>query len=248
MKINICYRESTSETARRLSIDLAEYLKCSIELNQCAIEDAFNISWGYQGEEKFKYLNPPELIKQNIDKLQTNHKLEKAGCPVIKAYDKHNVLRAYKTRRLKTPILARFKTTQGGFGMRTCLCKYQIQKAIIDGYEMFKEYIKPKAEYRVNVFKGRPILIVKKDYENPEYIGRNNETERVVRKYPKSILKMSIKAVSVIGLDFGAVDILQSEDNKLYILEVNSAPSLNKKMRKPYMREIKKILKNEKMI
>ena len=37
---------------------------------------------------------------------------------------------------------------------------------------------------------------------------------------------MGIDAVSALGLDFGAVDIIEDADGKLYVLEVNTAPGL----------------------
>ena len=68
MKINVCFRESTFDTARRLALDLKEFIKQDVEFSEKALDDAFNISWGYQGDEDCLFLNHPTLIKQNIDK------------------------------------------------------------------------------------------------------------------------------------------------------------------------------------
>lgn len=98
--------------------------------------------------------------------------------------------------------------------------------------DYFVEYIKPRNEYRVHVVFGNVINIAVKINGNREAVCRNLETgwvmndsknwENLCPKLPE----IACKAVNCLGLDFGAVDILLSEDKKPYILEVNTAPGL----------------------
>lgn len=51
--------------------------------------------------------------------------------------------------------------------------------------------------------------------------------EQDLRPYPESVTEVSVKAVQVLGLDFGGVDVvLDKERREAHILEVNSAPGL----------------------
>ncbi len=43
---------------------------------------------------------------------------------------------------------------------------------------------------------------------------------------PSGLLNLGCHAVSALGLDFGAADIIQDKHGKLYVLEVNTAPGL----------------------
>lgn len=101
------------------------------------------------------------------------------------------------------------------------------------GCSHFMKYIPTKREYRVHVFKGEIIAKSEKrmtDHATSLHI-RNYETGWVfhyldgISPELEHIAKM---AVSCLGLDFGAVDIIESINGNLYVLEVNSAPSLVK--------------------
>jgi len=249
MKINVCYRESTSDTARRLAIDLAEAIKQPVELNIKALPDAFNIGWGYQGDEDYFYLNTPKAIKETIDKYAFNKKLMAYGCPVAKTYDYKGIMWLYQKNKVKLPLIARRNKTQGGNGLRVCLCKAQIAGAIRNGYTFFKEYIKPKNEYRVHIFNNEPILTIRKEYRMTTNVTRNGEEEHIIeRGIKKGLIKTAKLAMTFSSLDFGAVDIIESEEGKFYILEVNSAPALNKRMRQPYLEKIIGELKKYKVL
>lgn len=97
-----------------------------------------------------------------------------------------------------------------------------------------------RIEYRVHVFNGEVTLTQQKMRkegwaENPKYnsIVRNVDSgwiygvESVNPVGLPTAHAASIRALEVLGLDFGAVDIVYKEDtNKSYVLEVNTAPGL----------------------
>jgi D-alanine-D-alanine ligase-like ATP-grasp enzyme len=90
------------------------------------------------------------------------------------------------------------------------------------------EFVEAAREYRVHVFKGKSIRISEKDFtEDGEYVTRKPQHEiRHVRNAAK-------EAVAALGLDFGAVDILATDD-QCWVLEVNAAPGVGGTMPQLY--------------
>lgn len=115
-------------------------------------------------------------------------------------------------------------------------------------------YKRKKKEFRIHVFMGKVIDIQQKRLANGakeeenynQYIrshangwifARENITE------PKDLRSLAIKAVSALGLDFGAVDIIYNEkENKCFCLEVNSAPGLEGQTLVSYTNAIKEYI------
>ncbi len=101
------------------------------------------------------------------------------------------------------------------------------------GCSHFMSYIPTEREFRIHVFKGEVIAASEKrmtDHCTSLHI-RNFETGWVfhyIDNAPSDIKQLAISAVSCLGLDFGACDIIKSVNNNLYVLEVNTAPSLVK--------------------
>jgi D-alanine-D-alanine ligase-like ATP-grasp enzyme len=99
----------------------------------------------------------------------------------------------------------------------------------------FMEFVEAEREYRVHIFNGKSIRISEKgftDDRKKDYITRKPTHDvRTVRQAAK-------RAVSAVGLDFGAVDILaRGEANQeVFVLEVNSAPGLGGSMPELYAR------------
>ncbi|KKL52597.1 hypothetical protein LCGC14_2283850 [marine sediment metagenome] len=104
----------------------------------------------------------------------------------------------------------------------------------------FVEYIPKETEFRVHVlgndavgistksaFEDRPhphIWSRDRGWQQIDYNGRHSETLR----------DLGIKACRALGYDFGAVDIMLGRDGLFYLLEVNSAPRLNRRRRVLY--------------
>jgi hypothetical protein len=121
--------------------------------------------------------------------------------------------------------------------------------------DYYIEYIEPRKEYRIHVMKGEIIRAQKKFFgeelfqrltegateEEKERFRRfsgfvrNNETGwrmydvNNIEKVPVDVLDMAKKCMLVIGLDFGAVDIVFTKNDtrsRAFPLEVNTAPGL----------------------
>lgn len=107
----------------------------------------------------------------------------------------------------------------------------------------FMEFVESDREYRVHIFKGKSIRISEKEF---------NEDGTYTTKKPGDIKLRKVReaakaAVSAVGLDFGAVDILASgaDNDKVFVLEVNSAPGLGGSMPQLYLDTFKKWKNNE---
>lgn len=98
--------------------------------------------------------------------------------------------------------------------------------------DYFMRYVPRETEYRVWVYRRRHLgTYEKRQIAASKRIGANHRngfsfqllTSEAV---PEALRDTSARAVDVLGLDFGAVDVLKGVDGKLYVLEVNSAPGV----------------------
>ena len=98
----------------------------------------------------------------------------------------------------------------------------------------FMEFVEHDREYRVHIFKGRSIRISRKEFTED---GSNQYTTAKPGDIKLRRVREAAKAaVSAVGLDFGAVDILARGDNneEVFVLEVNAAPGLGGSMPRLY--------------
>lgn len=102
---------------------------------------------------------------------------------------------------------------------------------------LFVKYIPKIAEYRVHVFNGI-VVDAQRKRKSREALA-NEEVNQRIRNHDNgwvftrenctiddNIVGCAIGAVSALGLDFGAVDIIVSRNGTVYVLEVNTAPGL----------------------
>lgn len=119
---------------------------------------------------------------------------------------------------------------------------------------LYVQYKRKKKEFRVHVFNKEIIDVQQKrkasgaeDEEGYNAYIRSHDNgwifarENIVE--PKELRSIALAAISALGLDFGAVDIIWNEkENKCYCLEVNTAPGLEGQTLVSYVKAIQKCI------
>ena len=125
----------------------------------------------------------------------------------------------------------------------------------ITSFAFATRYIPPEREYRIHIGKTRQgnfySICAQRKYQPDNLIatsyiirswahGWRFYTIRNLNNIPPNVLLYSKRAIQALGLDFGAVDILTTDEKsddglrKAYILEVNTAPGLDERTAKRY--------------
>ena len=199
------------------------------------------VNWGNSNLadwDEFMYsvpLNDCQYVQTAVNKLKTFQALQNT-CNIPEWTTNWEIALQWLE---ESAIIARTKLT--GFGGEGC---YFLDKGedIAFGHDfaeevkLFTRYKKKKKEFRVHVFNGEVIDVTQKK-KRKDFDGEINTK---IRNYgngwvycredivePEDLREQAIKAVQTLGLNFGAVDcIWNEEENKTYVLEVNTAPGL----------------------
>ncbi len=136
------------------------------------------------------------------------------------------------------PCIGRPNKHRGGRQVFFCKTRADIEVAREEGAEYFSAYYNKTREYRVHVAHGQVLILNEKVTREGEEYKRdlvvwnhalNDFRFDVVRwkQWPIEVVKLAIKAIGVVGLDFGAVDILaEPKDPDLppaVVCEINTA-------------------------
>ncbi len=131
------------------------------------------------------------------------------------------------------PFLGRRDGLSGGRGI---VVYQEGQKPA--SHDFYTQLIACRREYRLHVFNDHIIAIQKKLIADARSIIHNHDNGVTFQHIPdqafnigtnttREIKDMAINAVRAVNLDFGAVDFIQEQGtNKLYVLEVNTAPGI----------------------
>ena len=149
------------------------------------------------------------------------------------------------------PCIGRTINHTGGSGLWFCYLPEHVQSARDDGANYFIKYIPFKKEWRVHVLGDKVPFIQNKYRTRTSTAWGGNQLNWIKKKRDVSTMNsraidIAINSFKVLGLDFGAVDIIQDFHNNFYVLEVNTGPALeSKEMRKEYVEFFKEILEVE---
>ena len=107
------------------------------------------------------------------------------------------------------------------------------------GSDFYTALIPKRREFRVWGFRRKPIATYEKVLTYPVKLGRRGRSRDVwnwrngyaynflhPEAAPKALKGLGAAAVDALGLDFGAVDIIEGHDGRFYCLEVNTAPGV----------------------
>jgi len=113
-----------------------------------------------------------------------------------------------------------------------------LPEEIVPTAPLYTKYIKKTREFRVHIVGETILSIVEKkrtfrvpdDEVNWQIRTFNNGwiySRKNLKKIPQDVSLKAKEAMAIFGLDFGAVDIVWSpEDRRSYVLEINTAPGL----------------------
>lgn len=139
-------------------------------------------------------------------------------------------------RGFKFPALARRRAGHGGEDLVPVFQPEEVPWRLAAGWEWFSSYIPVATEYRVWVFRDECLDVYEKVMRRPSdyaYIGRNfrNGFDFTRRPYVGAdmlfdALDQAKRTVKALSFDFSAVDILEGQDGRIYVLEANTAPGV----------------------
>lgn len=185
-------------------------------------------------------INPAEAIRTASSKLASFGRFREVECPIPRYTTKRDVAAGWGTT-----VFGRTSEGFQGRGIRV----YQPGEPL-GVHQLYTEYIPNEREYRLHVCNGVVVSVQRKYLENPAidnggYI--KNHSHGYVFKTPERELnntrkEAAIAAVSALGLDFGAVDLIIDAEGKEYVLEVNTAPSLSPLRVEQYLEALRPLL------
>lgn len=187
-----------------------------------------------------RILNNPSAVSNASNKLRTFQILHRTGVSIPEFTTQVSVAELW-LRDGETVIERHKLQGKSGEGIRVVnLAGPQDPddnvESVLRSAPLYTQYIPKTAEFRVHVFNGQVIDYVQKKKINTasrdenfnEYISSTEHgwifARQDILEIPK-IKKVAIQAVSALGLDFGAVDIIYNRGNS-YVLEVNTSPGL----------------------
>lgn len=191
----------------------------------------FVINWGNSKHaiwdrvltERLNHVTP---VSYAVNKLHTFTLLKQFNIPHPEWTTDYDIAKTWKG----TIVCRATLTGYGGDGI-----SLHVADDLPTGMPLYVKYIKKMHEYRIHVMDGEVIDISQKK-RKAGFEGRNNQIRNYANGWiyaredvilPQEAQEAATAAVTALGLDFGAVDLIYNQkENKYYVLEVNTAPGL----------------------
>ncbi|HFD11018.1 MAG TPA: RimK family alpha-L-glutamate ligase [Crenotrichaceae bacterium] len=180
-----------------------------------------------------KVYNDGRAIERTVDKALTSFLLQEAGISMPPTWVFSNRTQAMHTARheLLSGYQLVFKPLFGSQGEGLQLIRHVDMLDQVFGYNgiyYFQRFICSCADnyfdWRVFVVNGKAISAAKRSGTH----WLNNVAQGGIcepASLDNNLRQLAEKAVSVLNMDYGGVDIIADADNRLYVLEVNSVPA-----------------------
>lgn len=201
---------------------------------------SFIICWGAGRDDVsnngIEFLNHPESIRRNSNKLNSLKIMGDNGVNVPTFCTSAEIINYINSGKMEFPVIGRRLRHQGGSYFYICRSISRVEKAIKRGADYFIQHIPNEREFRLQIFQNRVIKSQEKYPREDEhhYMIRSDKKGWGLKKIlvrgtnlPKHVKDECKKAVSALDLNFGAVDVLLGDDDKPYVIEINTGPSLN---------------------
>ena len=238
MRTRVLPYKQGSRSAKALSDELGAKVLRTNNSSFVPADDDVVINWGStklpDNLTSATIINPPSKVALAADKLAFFYAMRGAENPIVPKFWTD----ANQIPDDQFPIVCRTVLNgHSGAGIVIAHNRYQLVPA-----PLYVKYIKKKSEYRVHVgttkSNGPTIIAVQRKArcrevpdEDVNWMIRNLDNGFVfVRNNfdtPRKVLRLAVQAVTIIGLDFGAVDVIWHEKKRqAYVLEVNTAPGM----------------------
>ncbi|MCJ8268770.1 MAG: hypothetical protein MJK04_05125 [Psychrosphaera sp.] len=187
-----------------------------------------------------------DLLKDKINMPKTLGFLDYDSQEIFKQYlhfDSQDKVIDQIEQNFDYPLV--IKQNKGALGINVFRChtQAQVRQALGQIYDkqsinydyvaLAQQYIKPKIEFRVIFFDGKPVLSYERVFAKTEFGARYWETEegKALPLTDQDLVQRSARefapAVTLPGLRYVALDIILNEQDELYLLELNSGPQVN---------------------
>lgn len=199
------------------------------------------LNWGGETDPtgpNCRILNGQAARRVAMNKITSFTVLEAAGVRIPKFFTTSHDAASFRAglRASSNPIILarRTATGQGGEGITVV----RMGENIPEGNQLYTQYVRKHAEYRVHVINGRAVIVQQKRRENAvaqtgdENLIRNRNNGWVfctndVDGYSEGAKEIAVRAANALRLDLAAVDVIRGRDNEMYVLEANTKPGLD---------------------
>lgn len=230
MNTVIIRRIGASDGARNLRTKLQSLgVRCLLSEDGRHRRRALIINWGSTVPSSL-CLNAPSAVAVARDKLLTFNALKESNVPAPTYWTDRATAEA---ERGESIVLERHSLTgQSGSG----IVVKRVGEALGNA-PLYVRYVRKQREFRVHVFGGKAVAVQEKKLESE---AEQTADQKLIRNHangwvfcvndvaePDGLRDLAVSACNAVALDFGAVDMIQGKDGKLYVLEINTKPGLS---------------------
>lgn len=198
------------------------------------------LNWGGEDDpiaRQSRILNNQSSRRVAMNKISAFTVLEAAGVAIPKFFTTADEAASFRAglRASTNPIILarRTATGQGGEGITVVRMGEDIPR----GNQLYTQYIRKTAEYRVHVINGRAVAVQQKRARDGEDM---NPDQRLIRNFDNGWVfctesvdahadaarEIAIRAARALTLDVAAVDIIRDREGTMFVLEANTKPGL----------------------
>lgn len=257
MSTKIYAYKAGSRSAKALAEALGvRILRQDTSFDPCATDVIINWGsskrqWDY-GMRRPHWINHPLHVNIAACKLKTFEAFAARRDLNVSAPEFTTDIAIAKQWQASGSIIVARSVLRGNSGEGITVVDDQRDLSTIPDVKLWVKYIKKKHEYRVHVMQGKVIHVqIKKlrtgaESEEPRIRNTANGyvfccREGITANTQRD--ELAVKAVSTLGLDFGAVDLIYNQHmDKYFVLEVNTAPGLEGTTLERYAKAFREVL------
>lgn len=190
-------------------------------------------------------LNPPNAVRNAVNKLQA-FKLMKEGVSIPPWTE--SLEEAVEWIKQGSDVVVRHKLSGHSAEGLEIITTAEGHGGLTPA-PLYTKYIKKDQEYRIHVFRGNVFFVQRKARKKDVPDEQVNWQVRNLKggfiyanvdvKVSEKVEKEAKAAIMALGLDFGAVDIIETKKGDAYVLEVNTSPGLERSTLEKYAEQFK---------